>query len=87
MLKAQATTMKEWADAFFQWFEKTNETNKMSSGDFHTLMAKVESVGKSLQKGAKNNTPNSNKRGSERALTLSKTLVKISTSIVFTSII
>jgi hypothetical protein len=47
-------------------------------------MAKVKSVGKSLQKGAKNNTPNSNKRGSERALTLSKTLVKISTSIVFT---
>jgi hypothetical protein len=53
VLKAQATTMKEWADAFFQRFKKTNETNKMSSGDFHTLMAKVESVGESLQKGAK----------------------------------
>jgi hypothetical protein len=48
--------MKEWADAFFQRIKKSNGTNKTSSGDFHTLMAKVDSVSKSLQKRAKTNS-------------------------------
>jgi hypothetical protein len=48
--------MRAQADASFQRINKNNGTNKKSSGDFHTLMTKVESVSKSLQKRAETNS-------------------------------
>jgi hypothetical protein len=53
--------MREQADASFQRIDKNNERNEKSDGDFHSLMAKVESVSKSLQKRAKTNSKSKQK--------------------------
>jgi hypothetical protein len=48
--------MRAQADASFQRIDKKNERNEKSDGDFHSLMAKVESVSKNAQKRTKTNS-------------------------------
>jgi hypothetical protein len=56
VLNAPTANMRVQADASFQRIDNKNGTNKKSDGDFHTLMTKVESGRKSLQKRAKTNS-------------------------------